>query len=255
MIDGAQGGAFEKACFDDLQALAVRRREHGVFCRGKRNGDRLFLRGLIFGICSDLDGERTSRLVREMDDGFEFDRFTGKIQRKGWANRELQGSLEGPIGDGAEQLDGLGRRIKIGREIGGEKNPAAAVKAGREMIDLEEWSGEAASIGDSPDEGVEFCVERAGRTAAGIKIVGAETDDGAKGLFPGKVGEIDGNFGIGCEDGAGGTRGVLILIDLERTREARAVVSEVPTGGVVKSGAGERASAKDEKIAPTMEKV
>ena len=160
------------------------------------------MRGLIFGICGDLDSERAGRLVCKMDDGFEFDRFTGKIQRKGWANGELQGSLEGAIGEGAEQLGGIGRRIKIGREIGGEKNPAAAVKAGREMIDLEEWSGEAAPIGDSPDEGVEFCVERAGRTAARIKIVGAETNDGAERLFPGKVGEIDGNFGIACEDGA-----------------------------------------------------
>lgn len=123
------------------------------------------------------------------------------------------------------------------------------------MIDLEEWSGEAASIGDSPDEGVEFCVERAGRTATRIKIVGTETDDGAKGLFPGKVGKIDGDFGIGSEDGAGGTRGALILIDLEGTREARAVVSKVPAGGVAKSGAGERASAEDEEIAATVEKI
>lgn len=123
------------------------------------------------------------------------------------------------------------------------------------MIDLEEWRGEAASISDSPDESVEFCIERTSRTATRIKIVSAETDDGAEGLFPGKVQEIDRNFGIGCEDGAGGTRGVLILIDLEGATEARAVVAEVPAGIVVKSGARERASAEDEEIAATVEKV
>ena len=167
----------------------------------------------------------------------------------------MQRALERAVGEGAKKLRGIGRGIKIGREFGGEKNPAAAIEAGREMVDLQEGSGEAAAIGDAPDERVEVDIERTGGTTAIVEVVGAETNDGAEGLFPGEMREIDRDIGIRGEHGASGTGRGLILIDLEGTREARAVIAEMPAGGVVIGGAGEGTAAEDEEIAAVVEEI
>src|SRR5208283_2710619 len=131
----------------------------------------------------------------------------------------------------------------------------ATIEAGREMIDLEERRGHLAAVGDAPDERVEINVQRAGGTTAVIKVASAETNDGAECLFPGKGGEINGNIGIGSECGAIGTGSILILIDLESTREAGAIVTQMPAGGIAIGGAREGASAENEQIATTVEKI
>ena len=102
------------------------------------------------------------------------------------------------------------------------------------MIDLEKRSGEPAAIGHAPDKGIEAHVERSGRAAAIVNIIGAEPDDGTESPLPGKMRQGERNFGIGDK---------LILIDKLGTDETLRVVAQVPDSGVMVGGAGEGAPA------------
>ena len=157
---------------------------------------------------------------RELGSGvenrFEFDGFAGQIERESRAHGELQGALQGAIGESAQELSGIGRGVEIRSQIGGEKNPAAAIETGREVIDLQKRRGHAASIGNAPDECVEIGVQRTGGPTAIVKVGGAEANDGAERFFPGECREIEGNIGIRSEDGAGRAGRGLVLIDQQR---------------------------------------
>jgi len=123
------------------------------------------------------------------------------------------------------------------------------------MVDLREGSREAAAVGDAPGEGIEANVERAGGAATRVEVGGAETDDGTESLLPGEMREFDGDFGIGGEHRTCRTGRGLVLVDLEEGRKAAAVIAQVPAGGIMIGGAGERPAAEDEQVAAVMEEI
>lgn len=123
------------------------------------------------------------------------------------------------------------------------------------MVDLEQGSRHAASSGNAPDQSVELDVQSARGAAAIVNIAGAETNDGTEGLFPGEMRKVDGNIWIGGEDGTSGAGSGLVLIDLERAGEARAVLAEMPAGGITVGGTSERAATEHQEIAAAMEKI
>lgn len=123
------------------------------------------------------------------------------------------------------------------------------------MIDLEEGGGHAATVVHAPNESTEIDVERTGGAAAIVEVAGAKTNDGTERLLPGEVRKVNGDVGIWSEGGASGARSGLVLIDEHGTREARAVVTQMPAGGVVIGCASEGASAKNEKVAAMMQEI
>ena len=123
------------------------------------------------------------------------------------------------------------------------------------MIDLEKRSGEPAAIGHTPDQGIEAHIERSGRATAIVNVIGAEPDNGTESLLPGKMRQLERNFGIGGKLRASGPWGGLILIDKQGTDKAHRVVAQVPTRGVMIGGAGEGAPAEDEQVTAAVKVV
>ena len=79
MVDGAKSGAFEETRFNDVEALAGGSRKKSCGRGRQRDRGGLFLCRMIFGIARNLNGERRGGLAGCVDDGFEFDGFTGQI--------------------------------------------------------------------------------------------------------------------------------------------------------------------------------
>src|SRR6516162_6528106 len=110
-------------------------------------------------------------------------------------------------------------------------------------------------MGDAPHEGIKAHVERSGRAAAIVNIIGAEANDGTESLLPRKTRQSERNFGIGSKLSASRAGCCLVLVDKQGTDEAYRIVAQVPTRGVTISGPGEGPSSKNEKVSAAVKAV
>src|SRR5260370_18942036 len=116
-----------------------------------------------------------------------------------WKRREDREFL-GPVPSAIREFRKNFRSIRTGKEIWRQisidKNPPAAVKSVSEVINLNHWSRHPPPVFRTPGERVQIRVNRPCRSAAVVKVNGAQVNERAESVLPGELCNRKCNIGI-----------------------------------------------------------